>query len=320
MTAGLSYCSARVLTLLTHKLLLLRYCASCLQWCYQQPDRVPTEEEKASWLCPACKGICSCAACKRRKKAAIESTYTGFDLSAAAQFAADPSAMHYMQNVAASHAANMYGYAPWGAAAAQAYPAHAHAAAYHHPQAAAPAHGYPPAAGEQYYANSAMVTPATHPGMHASTASAMPHSAIGTSATTPYFGHLQHHSQAAAAASAGQHPDSNPAASEVIGKLNDLVEQLQAAQSKGIDLRGIQAALTHQQQIASSMGLNGHPATVSAAQVNHSNGAARHHLHIPQPASHSSSHSTSPRPEGHSPHQIFYQHQHQQPQAAARPY
>lgn len=235
--------------------------------------------------------------------------------------------MHYMQNVAANHAANMYGYAPWGTPG-QPYPPHPHAA-YHHPQAAPP-HNYAPPAGDPaqagyYAANPALITQASHPMMQAATASTMPHSSSNASTTAPYFGHLQPH-PGAATATAGQHPDSNRAATEVLGKLTDLAEQLVAAQGKGVNLRAIQQALTHQQQLASNMGLNGHPATLTAVQAQHrvsvpgagaeeSNGGHQH-LHVPSSISHPSSHSTSPRPtDSQVTHPQMYQH----PQVA-RPY
>jgi len=42
-----------------------KYCDRCLNKFYS--ENAPTSEQQASWACPACRGICRCAACRRQK-------------------------------------------------------------------------------------------------------------------------------------------------------------------------------------------------------------------------------------------------------------
>jgi len=50
-----------------------KYCAACLQRTYAQVMINMTKEEISHWQCPACIGVCTCAACQRRgKETALE--------------------------------------------------------------------------------------------------------------------------------------------------------------------------------------------------------------------------------------------------------
>mmetsp|Transcript_2955 Transcript_2955/g.5476 ORF Transcript_2955/g.5476 Transcript_2955/m.5476 type:complete len:361 (-) Transcript_2955:342-1424(-) len=42
-----------------------KYCDRCLNKFYN--ENAPTKEQQSSWACPACRGICRCAACRRQK-------------------------------------------------------------------------------------------------------------------------------------------------------------------------------------------------------------------------------------------------------------
>jgi len=52
-----------------------KYCARCLNKFYN--ESAPTPEQKPKWVCPACRNICKCAACRRQKAKHQKAALTG---------------------------------------------------------------------------------------------------------------------------------------------------------------------------------------------------------------------------------------------------
>eukprot|EP00466_Bigelowiella_natans_P019108 jgi/Bigna1/85638/estExt_fgenesh1_pg.C_50106 len=59
-----------------------KYCDRCLfKFLGEQPPRTKGKKQRDNWLCPACRGICTCAACRRKKNRLGGSTPTMSPLS-----------------------------------------------------------------------------------------------------------------------------------------------------------------------------------------------------------------------------------------------